>query len=64
MSLSNEEYQRRYGALNRRNSRARQRAYRELAKRHPLEFSVLLAAEHASVGDVGTRGRPRKEASA
>lgn len=49
MSLPNDVYQKRYGEMNRRNGRARQRAYRALAKRHALEFNALLAAELAAV---------------
>ena len=58
------DYYERYGSLNRRNSRARQRAYRALARRHAEEFAALLVAERAAVeGDdqpVAPRGRPRK----
>ena len=62
------DYYERYAALNRRNSRARQRAYRELAKRHADEFADLLTFERWALENddevVAPRGRPRKEASA
>ena len=61
------DYYERYAELNRRNSRARQRAYRELASRHAEEFAEILAYERWALEDddgvVATRGRPRKAAS-
>lgn len=53
---------------NRHASRARQRAYRELARRHAAEFTALLTYERQTLEDDGEvaapQGRPRKEASA
>lgn len=52
---------------NRHASRARQRAYRELAKRHAEEFKAILTIQRLEVeGDdeAAPQGRPRKEASA
>lgn len=42
-----EVYERQSGESNRKGSRARQRAYRELARRHPDEFDHILRVERA-----------------
>lgn len=46
-ALTTEEYEERYGEANRRNMRARQRALRLLAQRHPDEYAHLLIIEKA-----------------
>ena len=62
------DYYERYAALNRKNSRARQRAYRELARRHPEQFKAILTLQRLEVEDddevVAPRGRRRREGGA